>query len=210
MVLKGQYLERPALIPVGGEVMEGVAHRGQVLPPLLVLSPTPEEGGGMDHVIGAELAFAAATAGHATLRFNYRGVGGSQGERGTGNALVDEAEAALTVMLENAQSPTAAIATLHGSARVALALRARHSGVAGLCLVSPRGILPRELTGLGRELLVVVGELDATLSRAELARAVGEAGGSLEVVEGAGAHLHHALPMVGRRVRAWLKQLSGG
>ncbi|ATB40162.1 alpha/beta hydrolase [Cystobacter fuscus] len=209
MVLKGQYLERPALIPVGREVMEGVAHRGQVRPPLLVLSPTPEEGGGMDHVIGAELAFAAATAGHATLRFNYRGVGGSQGERGTGAALIDEAEAALTVVLENAQAPTAAVAAMHGSARVALGLRARHSGVAGLCLVSPRGVTPGELTGLGRELLVVVGELDATLPRAELARAVDAAGGTLEVVEGAGAHLHHALPIVGKQVRAWLKRLSG-
>ncbi|OJH36849.1 alpha/beta hydrolase [Cystobacter ferrugineus] len=209
MVLKGQYLERPALIPVGREVMEGVAHRGQVRPPLLVLSPTPEEGGGMDHVIGAELAFAAATADHATLRFNYRGVGGSQGERGTGTALIDEAEAALTVVLENAQAPTAAVAAMHGSARVALGLRARHSGVAGLCLVSPRGVTPGELTGLGRELLVVVGELDTTLSRAELARAVGAAGGTLEVVEGAGAHLHHVLPIVGKLVRAWLKRLSG-
>ena len=209
MVFKGQYLERPALIPVGNEVMEGVAHRGELRPPLLVLSPTPEEGGGMDHVIGAELAFAAATGGHATLRFNYRGVGGSQGERGAGPALVDEAEAALRVVMENAQAPTAAVASMHASARVALALRARHAGVAGLCLVSPRGVTPGELTGLGRELLVVVGERDDTLSRAELARAVAEAGGTLEVVEGAGAHLHHALPLVGKMVRAWLKRLSG-
>jgi len=209
MVLKGQFLERPALIPVGHEVMEGVAHRGEARPPLLVLPPTPEEGGGMDHVIAAELAFAAATAGHPTLRFNYRGVAGSQGERGAGEALVEEGGAALAVVLENAQAPTAAVAALHGSARIALGLRARHPGVVGLCLVSPREVSPRELTGLGRELLVVVGELDTTLSRAELARAVDAAGGTLEVVEGAGAHLHHALPLVGKIVRAWLKRLSG-
>ncbi|HZH75420.1 MAG TPA: alpha/beta hydrolase, partial [Archangium sp.] len=71
MVLKGQFLERSTLIPVGPEVMEGVAHRGDERPPLLVLPPRPEDGGGMDHVIGAELAYAAASAGYPTLRFNY-------------------------------------------------------------------------------------------------------------------------------------------
>ncbi len=210
MVLKGQFLERSTLIPLGDDVMEGVAHRGQLRPPLLVLPPRPEDGGGMDHVIGAELAFAASQAGHPTLRFNYRGVGGSQGPRGSGDALVLEAEAALAVLLENAQAPTAAVATLHGSARMALGLRARHPGVAGLCLVSPRDVAPEALTGLGRELLVVVGELDTSVSRAALARAVDEAGGVLEVIEGAGAHFHHALPQVGKVVRAWLQRLSGG
>ena len=34
----------------------------------------------MDHVVGAELAYAVSHQGHPTLRFNYRGVGGSQGE----------------------------------------------------------------------------------------------------------------------------------
>jgi len=209
MVLKGQFLERSTLIPVGREVMEGVAHRGDERPPLLVLPPRPEDGGGMDHVIGAELAYAAATAGHPTLRFNYRGVGGSQGERSSGEALVQDAEAALGVVLENAHAPAAAVAALHGSARVALELRALHPEVAAVCLVSPRAVTPRDLAGLGRALLVVVGELDSTLSRAELAGAVDEAGGTLHVVEGAGSNFHHALPLVGKAVRAWLKMLSG-
>jgi uncharacterized protein len=209
MVLKGQFLERSTLIPVDAEVMEGVAHRGEERPPLLILPPRPEDGGGMDHVIGAELAFAAASSGHPTLRFNYRGVGGSQGERGSGLALVEDAEAALGVVLENARSPSAAVAALHGSARVALELRSRHPEVAALCLVSPREVTPRELAGLGRGLLVVVGEQDRTLSRAGLAAAVDAAGGSLVVVEEAGANFHHALPSVGKAVRAWLKMLSG-
>jgi uncharacterized protein len=209
MVLKGQFLERPTLIPVGREVMEGVAHRGDERPPLLILPPRPEDGGGMDHVIGAELGYAAASAGYPTLRFNYRGVGGSQGERGTGEALVRDAEAALEVVLENAHAPMAAVASLHGSARVAIELRARHPEVAALCLVSPRAVTARELAGLGRAVLVVVGELDSTLSRAELAEAVDEAGGTLHVVEGAGANFHHALPVVGKAVRSWLKMLSG-
>ncbi len=210
MVTPGQFLERPTLIPVGREVMEGTAHRGVKRPPLLVLPPRPEEGGGMDHVIAAELVWAAATAGFPTLRFNYRGVGGSQGSRGTGEALVEDAEAAMRVLLENAQSASLAVVSLHGGAQVALALQARHPAVGGVCLVAPSGVTLVELSRVDRSLLVVVGEEDQRLSRAALSAAVGEsARGELEVVDDAGANFHRNLPQVGRRVASWLKQLSG-
>lgn len=210
MVTKGQFLERPTLIPVGREVMEGTAHRGVKKPPLLVLAPRPEEGGGMDHVIAAELTWAAATAGFPTLRFNYRGVGGSQGSRGTGEALVEDAEAAMRVLLENAQSSSLAVASLHGGAQVAMALQARHAAVGGLCLVAPADVELVDLTRLDRALLVVVGEEDKRLSRAALSAAVGEAPrGELEVVDDAGPNFHRNLPQVGRFLAAWLKRLSG-
>ncbi len=210
MVLKGQFLERSTLIPVGDEVMEGTAHRGEKRPPLLVIPPRPEEGGGMDHVIAAELVWAAATAGFPTLRFNYRGVGASQGSRGTGEALVQDAEAAMRVLLENAQSSSLAVATIHGSARVALELQARHPAVGGLCLVAPRDVEPAALARLDRSLLVVVGEEDKHLSRVALSAAVGETPrGELEVVEDTGATFHRNLPQVGRFLAAWLKRLSG-
>lgn len=210
MVLKGQFLERSTLIPVGDEVMEGTAHRGEKRPPLLVIPPRPEEGGGMDHVIAAELVWAAATAGFPTLRFNYRGVGASQGSRGTGEALVQDAEAAMRVLLENAQRSSLAVATIHGSARVALELQARHPAVGGLCLVAPRDVEAAALARLDRSLLVMVGEEDKHLSRVALSAAVGETPrGELEVVEDTGATFHRNLPQVGRFLAAWLKRLSG-
>jgi len=64
MVSRGQYLERPALVPVGQLVLEGLWHRGSKTPPVLVLPPPPEAGS-MDHVVCAELAWAAARAGRA-------------------------------------------------------------------------------------------------------------------------------------------------
>ena len=210
MVLKGQFLERSTLVPVGDEVMEGTAHRGEKRPPLLVIPPRPEEGGGMDHVIAAELVWAAATAGFPTLRFNYRGVGASQGSRGTGEALVQDAEAAMRVLLENAQCGSLAVATLYGGAQVALALQARHPAVGGLCLIAPRDVDVASLARLDRSLLVVVGEEDKNLSRVALSAAVGETPrGELEVVEDAGPTFHRNLPQVGRFLAGWLKRLSG-
>ena len=104
MVMKGQFLERPTLIPLpSGLVLEGVSHRGERRPALLVLPPPHLEGGGMDHVVGAELAFAVSRVGHPTLRFNYRGVAGSQGEvsKRPGDWLEDAREA-LKLARENA------------------------------------------------------------------------------------------------------------
>jgi SAM-dependent methyltransferase len=69
MVSRGQYLERPALIPLGAEVLEGLWHRGERTPPLLIVPPPPGTGS-MDHVVCAELAWAAARAGYPVLRFN--------------------------------------------------------------------------------------------------------------------------------------------
>jgi uncharacterized protein len=212
MVLKGQFLERTTLIPVPGaqEVMEGTAHRGERQPPLLVLPPRPEEGGGMDHVISAELAFAAARAGHSTLRFNYRGVGGSQGVRGGLPALAEEASAALDVALENARSPSALVVALHGSAAVALALQARRpQEVCGLVLVGPRELPLGALSRLTVPLRVVLWAGDRGLPRGALAAAVEAAGGSLELVDDEGPAFPRNLATVGHLVARWLQQLSG-
>ena len=43
MVKKGEYLERPALIDVGGLWIEGLFHRGEDKPGLLVCPPIAGE-----------------------------------------------------------------------------------------------------------------------------------------------------------------------
>jgi hypothetical protein len=164
----------------------------------------------MDHVIAAELVWHAANAGFPTLRFNYRGVGASQGKRGTLDALVEDAEAALRMLLENSGSPAVAVATLHGGAQVALALQARCPEVAGVALVAPADVKPEAVARVNRSLLVVVGTENSGLPQAAaLASAVASAGGDMELVEDAGPTFHRSLPTVGRTVAGWLQRLSG-
>lgn len=86
MVLPGQYLERPTLIvrqPASesstGLTLEGLYHRGKRSPGIVVCAPHPRMGGSMDSAVVAELAWALTRSGHATLRFNYEGVGASEG-----------------------------------------------------------------------------------------------------------------------------------
>src|ERR687888_2645982 len=172
MVTRGQFLERPALVPVKDVLMEGLWHRGERRPPLLIIPPVPEEGGSMDHVVAAEVAWAAATRGFPTLRFNFRGTGGSQGERSSGAELFNDAEAALRLLSENTGVARLACLAIGGSARIALELARRHPAVCGVCLVSPVEIGPANLRGVHVPLRVILGENDLRQPRVALAASV--------------------------------------
>jgi uncharacterized protein len=161
----------------------------------------------MDHVVGAELAWAATRARHPTLRFNFRGVGASQGEPGGLASRLEDAEAALRVLEENTGTVAAVVAALGGSAATALGLVERHPGLAGVALVSPAQLEPEELARVRLPLLVVVGA-EEPLRQAALAAAVGEAGGALVRVPGADARFQKNLPEVGRSLVRWLEGLA--
>src|SRR5688500_17664222 len=95
MVRRGEYLERAVVIPGRSGTLEGLFHRGAKAPALLIASAHPFDGGSMESPIIAELAWAATRNGHATLRFNYRGVGASEGAFGDADdSLADAIEAA--------------------------------------------------------------------------------------------------------------------
>ena len=80
MVLAGQYLERAVTVKSGELSLDALYHRGQFPPACVLASPHPALGGSMTAPVIAELAWALTRAGHATLRFDYRGVGASQGQ----------------------------------------------------------------------------------------------------------------------------------
>jgi alpha/beta superfamily hydrolase len=199
MVSRGQYLERPALVPVGSLVLEGLWHRGRKGPPLLVLPPPPDAGS-MDHVVCAELAWAAARADHPVLRFNFRGVGASQGTRGEEGSRLEDAAGALRLLRENAGTVDVAVAGVGGSAATVLALAREHPGIVAVALVSPP---PAALIAPGVPLLCIVGEEEP--GQAGLVAAVTEAGGRVEVVPGADSRFQRNLPEVGRLALRWLQ-----
>lgn len=197
MVLPGQYLERPALIPCGDLVLEGLSHRGARRPPLLVCPPTGP-GGGMDAPLVAELAWASARAGHASLRFQHRGVGGSQGEPDAGRAAED-ALAAFDHLAAGAPGPIALVGVGGGCGTAAVVARARSA--AALALVAPAGWT--DLDGLALPILLVLPEHGAAAVARQASGRL-PAGGRLEVVAGADASFRAGLPQAARAVMAWL------
>jgi len=110
VVHQGQFLERPAIIAVGNCVLDGLWHRGEVRPPLLIIPPPPNQGS-MHHPVLSELAWAAATSGFPTLRFDFRGVGASQGQPSGPAERLTDAEAALRLLEENTGVARAAVAS---------------------------------------------------------------------------------------------------
>ena len=200
---RGQYLERPALVPVGHEVLEGLWHRGSKAPPVLVLPPPPEAGS-MDHVVCAELAWATARAGRPVLRFNFRGVGASQGPRGDAESRLEDAAAALRLLRENTARVEVAVAAVGASADTAVRLASEHPGIVAVVLVSPPATaMPRRL---GVPLLCIVGEDEP--GRAGLLAAASEAGGRVDVVAGADARFQRHLSEVGRVALRWIEGAS--
>lgn len=203
MVSRGQFLERPALIHLGTEVLEGLWHRGHRTPPLLIVPPPPGTGS-MDHVVCAELAWAAARAGHPVLRFNFRGVGASQGAVGDAGSQLDDAAAALRLLRENADTVDVALAVVGESLVTGLRLAELHPATAGMVGVSPPA--DPELVRVSVPLLCIVGALEP--AQAGLAALVQQAGGRLVVVPEADARYLRHLPRVGQAAVEWLARLA--
>jgi pimeloyl-ACP methyl ester carboxylesterase len=197
VVLPGQYLERPALIPCGDLVLEGLSHRGARRPPLLVCPPTGP-GGGMDAPLVAELAWASARAGHASLRFQHRGVGGSQGTPEPGRA-VEDALAAFDHLAAGAPGPIALVGVGGGCQTAAGVARARSA--AALALVAPAGW--PGLEELLLPILLVLPERGAPVEARQAAARL-PAGGRVQVVAGADATFRAGLPQAAQAVMAWL------
>lgn len=158
----------------------------------------------MDHVAAAEIAWAAATSGHATLRFNYRGVGSSQGEVSPRTHSAD-ARAAIELLRESAGGVTPAIVTIGGSAGLLADIVTEE--VAGAAAVAPPRIEVQKLPRWGTHSLIIVPERDLRVPRASLSLALSKLGGHLEIIPGADIHFAKNLVQVGRSVADWLKTL---
>lgn len=206
MVTRGQFLERPTVFPSGDRILEALSHRGDKCPPLLIVPPPPAQGGSMDHVLGAELAWAASQGGHSTLRFNFSGVGASQGEPGTLEQLAQDAAAALEVLRENTAASRVAVAALGGSLAVARLLVSSGRGVCGIALVDPAGDELEKLSNLGCTLLVVATPRHADDRVRSIARLVSDAGGTLELADDGDGGLVRAPAFAGHAVARWLDQ----
>ena len=190
-------------------MLDGLSHRGRKRPPLLIVPAPPGEGPGMDDPLCAEVAWAAATAGFPTLRFNFRGVGASQGRRDGEATDLADSDAALRLLIQNAAVASAAVVALGGSASTALELRKLHPGLSGLCLIQPSKDVAPELPRIAVPLMLVLGENHSGAPLAALAASAAEAGGNVEVVRRLNATAGTGLTQVGKAVVRWLQTLRG-
>ena len=122
--------------------LEGIWHMPQgegPFPAIVVCHPHPLYGGDMANNVVLAISQALAAESIASLRFNFRGVGGSQGTFGRGITEQDDVRAALTLVssLEKVVPERIGLAGYSFGAQVALPVALEHEKVQALALVSP-------------------------------------------------------------------------
>jgi alpha/beta superfamily hydrolase len=107
-------------------------------PIALILHPHPKAGGHMNHPVSVQLYHLFMKRGFATLRFNFRGVGRSQGEFDSGIGELADAATALDWLQSN--NPAAAQTWVAGysfGAYIGMQLLMRRPETDGFISVSP-------------------------------------------------------------------------
>jgi hypothetical protein len=154
----------------------------------LVCHPHPAHGGSMRNTLVVRAARALRTAGLATLRFNFRGVEGSEGVH-HGTQEIEDAAAAAAWLAERHPGLPLWSAGYSFGARIAAALGGRDEAVQRLVLIAfpCRLYDARFLAGLARPGLIVMGESDRFGNAADLRRALPVLPPRWELVEVPGA-----------------------
>ena len=107
-------------------------------PLALILHPHPEHGGTMNNKITYYMFQTFAERGFSTLRFNFRGVGRSQGVHDRGEGELSDAAAALDWMQElNPNAPYVWVAGFSFGAWIGMQLLMRRPEIRGWISVSP-------------------------------------------------------------------------
>ncbi len=216
MAVRGQFLERPALIKAGRLHLDGLFQRGDTGPgregpdplPALIAPAHPRSGGSMASPPVLELVFAFHRLGLPTLRFDFRGVGASQG-RATEDTQAAERDfrAAESFLLETTGAG-GYIASGY-SYGAGIAYRCSTAGpVARLILLAPRllagGIL--SLPPPRCPVLIVAGGADPSCPGEEAGKVLDrlEGGGTLKIIPGADHFFQTGLGLIGPTVRDYL------
>jgi alpha/beta superfamily hydrolase len=175
----------------GDLTLEGLlANPGGGAPAAVVSHPHPLYGGSMyNNVVDAILA-AMWQAGYATLRFNFRGVGGSEGEHDGGPGEVDDALAALAFILAQpgVRQEGAVMAGYSFGAMVAVSAGYQRAEIARIVAVAlPLAMAEARIPeGASKPVLLVSGDRDSYSPVAGLRTLKSRIGDSarLEIVAG--------------------------
>ena len=184
--------ENQVMFRSGGLTLEGLLATVEGdSPAAVVCHPHPSYGGSMSNNVVEAILAAMWQLGYATLRFNFRGVGASEGEHDGGAGEVDDAAAAMAFMLAQpgVRKDDAVMAGYSFGAMVAL--RAGYGSVEASRIVAvalPIGVTEATVPpGASKPLLLVSGDRDSYSPVAALTALQNRIGKSarLEIIKGA-------------------------
>lgn len=159
--------EERVFIPSTGIELEGLMSIHEALPlrgGVILCHPHPQYGGDMHNPVISAAADAAAQEGVSTLRFNFRGVGESEGSYGEGIGEQEDVKAAIDYLSSKHKNPDFPLVLLGYSfgAMVGLPVAAKDGRIKGMVAIAP----PLELYDFGflndlkKEKLIIAGSQD--------------------------------------------------
>ena len=173
----------------------------------VVCHPHPLYGGDMDNPVVIRVAEVAQAAGYATLRFNFRGAGTSEGVHDKGRGEQEDVRAAMAALATHLPAGSR-VGVMGYSFGAAMAARATRPSVpeAPLGLIAPPlGMYDFDFlqTSPGR-LLLVAGTADAYCPVEALHRLAAITSAEERIVEGADHFFFGKLYPLGEVIGAWL------
>ncbi|MDH4068295.1 MAG: dienelactone hydrolase family protein [Dehalococcoidia bacterium] len=126
----------------GELVLEGVLaipEGDRPFPAAIICHPHPLYGGSMDNNVVYALTETLTQSSFVSFRFNFRGVGGSQGEFGQGIGEQEDVEAAIAFMgtVKEVDSERMGLAGYSAGAGFAFPVGVKHARIGALAAVSP-------------------------------------------------------------------------
>ena len=161
---------------------------------LVLCHPHPKMGGTMNAPLLLALRDALVDRAWAVLRFNFRGIGSSEGSPSTGTAEIADAEGALAYARRRFPDAPVAVAGWSFGGGVALWVAAKEPGLAACAVLAPAvvakagitdGPPPPDSFSFKGPTLVVCGANDDQIPPAECRRWAEEAGARYEEIRGA-------------------------
>ncbi len=156
-----------------GLILEGVLHlpASSPSPAVAICHPHPLYGGDMQNNVVVSLCRAAAARGIAALRFNFRGVGRSQGSFADGLGEQVDARAAVNQLCQLPEIDSSRVGLVGYSFGAVVALHAADEGICALVAISaPAATIrgPSEIS-VHCPTLLVVGQDDPVAPPSQLA-----------------------------------------
>jgi len=170
----------------GGLTIEGLYAPGDGSKGVVVTHPHSQMGGNMANNVVDTLVAAFHDHGYATLRFNFRGVGGSEGSFDDGVGEQDDVKGAIAFLKEKGLDDITLAGYSFGAWVISRAL-AGYDGLSDVIMVSPPiDFVEFDFSHLtGRCGLIICGDGDQFCPLPSLEEIVQQLGCRLEVVRGA-------------------------
>ncbi len=171
---------------------ESAASRGMVL----ICHPNPTQGGTMDNKVVQTLARAFLQLGYRTVRFNFRGVGQSEGAWDEGRGEIDDALAVLQALREPSEALVLAGFSFGGYIASQAALRlADNAKAERMVLVGP-ATSRFDTAPVPADTLVIHGEVDDVVPLSAVLDWARPQSLPVVVVPGVGHFFHGQLPLL--------------